>query len=120
MIYLIIMLILACIGIWKFNFIRFSKFKCKCEKCNEENCKCKENNCGDSCKCHDKIEAPNPYMNGHSEKVTAEPDIEVFEIKISEEAPEAPEIKEEPKEEPKKKEPKKKSPKNPKKKNKKK
>lgn len=87
------------------------KNKCKCEKCDETNCKCDENNCGEHCKCHDEPEAqqydlkkfdepsaPAPYLNGHSKKITAV--IIEEEIEEPKEEPKAPEpIKEEPKKE---------------------
>lgn len=133
MIYLISFFIFTAAALMFWQFKSFSK--CKCTKCNKENCKCKENDCNDNCKCH---ETPSPYLNGHSKNITAvvddfetpevEPEIfeeveiiEIPEVQIegvpAEEAPVdeeptapeeiAPEKKEEPKEV--KKEPKKKA-----------
>lgn len=126
MIYIIGLILIAAITL----IVLRNKKKCKCNKCNEDNCKCAENNCADDCKCHDNVvEMSTPYLNGHSKKITAEPVddiVNVNETPVTE--PSIDEIKEEeistaeptPKPEPKKEEPKKKPApkKNPKKKGK--
>ena len=105
MIYLIGFLILAAavlvanqMGVFKTKNI----FVCNCDKCDDKNCKCEENKCSDNnCKCHDVVsEAPSPYMNGHSVKVTAVAEPEVTEAPTEAPTPEV--TPEAPKEEPKK------------------
>lgn len=107
MIYVILILfVVVALVVWQ-GF----KSKCKCEKCDETNCKCDENNCGDDCKCHDMPEAqhydlktfdsaPSHHMNGHSKKITVVIEEDVTETPSEEKTPEPA------KEEPKKEEPK--------------
>jgi type IV secretory pathway VirB10-like protein len=113
MIYLIGFFILAALALvaWQMDFFK-SKFICTCDKCDDTNCKCEENKCGDNCKCHDAVvEAPAPYLNGHSKKVTAVVEEEApTEAPAPTPEPEAPVAPEQPKEEPKKEEPKKAKP----------
>jgi len=116
MIYVIGLIVVAAIAfvLWKSH----KTVMCKCDKCTDENCKCDENKCDDNCKCHDVAEAPVPYLNGHSKKITADPADEPTDScdtaghepcdTCTDDEPKAAEA---PKEEPKKEEPKKEQPK---------
>lgn len=130
MIYLIAIVAVCILGFLIWKSTKTPMGLCGCEKCTDENCKCEENKCEEDCKCHDvpaaetpaevcdvfveaetEVEAPSPYMNGHSEKITAVPEEEkIDEAPSVEEAPPVEAPKEEKKAASKKPAPKKKAP----------